>query len=137
MERTNNEMTGWKVLKDTTFTMVNLSPGHFITSNKINYSKSVNFISNYKDFISGKYEAFDLKDTEIFLNQRFTDIKKKKLLYGFSTENGLIMQPTAGWYEPKTKGWLFYFQAGHQIADFENENFIQLMRNTIEWHSEL
>jgi len=76
-----------------------------------------------------------LKNTEIFLNQKFTDIGKKKLLFGFSTENGSIMQPTAGWYEPKSKGWLFYFQAGHQIADYENKKFIQILRNTIEWDS--
>ncbi len=44
-----------------------------------------------------------------------------------------IMQPTSGWCQKKGKGWLFYYQAGHQIADFQNENFRQVILNTLEW----
>lgn len=132
----DDELYGWKVLHDTTLTMVNLSPGHFITSNKINYNKIIDFtpnFSNYSDSISGKYQAFDLLNTEIFLNQKFTDSKKKKLLYGFASKDGTIMQLSCGWYQKTGKGWLFYFQAGHQISDFENENFKQILLNVLEW----
>ena len=41
------------------------------------------------------------------------------------------MQPTSGWYQKVGKGWLFYYQPGHSITDFENENFQQILINTI------
>lgn len=123
----------WKVLHDTTHTMVNLSPSHFITSNRITYTRIIDFTTDYSDSISGEYPAFDLTNTEVFLNQRFTPSKNKKLLYGFATGDGSIMQPTSGWYQRTGKGWLFYFQAGHKLSDFENKNFRQILLNTLEW----
>ncbi len=124
---------GWDVLQDTTHTMVNLSPGHFITTHKIKYGKNVHFETDYSDNIKGEFPAFDLLETEIFVNQRFTDIKKKNLLFGFVAEGHNIMQPTSGWYQKKGKGWLFYYQPGHQTADFQNENFRQVILNTLDW----
>lgn len=126
----------WKVLHDTAHIMVNLSPGHFITTNNITYKKAIHFNTDYpnvSDSISGKFEAFELPSTEIFLNQRFTGNKNKKLLYGLSTKDNSIMQPTSGWYQKAGQGWVFYFQAGHSISDFENENFRQILLNTLKW----
>ncbi len=127
------EQYGWKVLQHTTHTLVNLSPNHFITTHKISYNKSIQFQSDYSEELKGEYPVFDLPDTEIFVNQRFTDINKKKILFGFIAEEAQIMQPTSGWYQKTEKGWLFYFQPGHQIADFQNKNFKQIMLNTLEW----
>jgi type 1 glutamine amidotransferase len=124
---------GWKVLSQTTHTMVNLAPDHFITSNKINYNKVVDFVTNDSEVFSGNYQAFDLLDTEIFMNQQFADKSKKVVLYGFISGDGKEMQPTSAWYQKTGKGWLFYFQAGHQIADFENKNFSQIILNTLNW----
>ena len=128
------EEYGWKVLQNTTHTMVNLAPGHFITTNNIKYSKNIYFSSDYSNTLKGEFQAFDLPDTEIFLNQRFTDLTKKKILYGFYSGETNIMQPTSGWYQKTGKGWLFYYQAGHQIADFQNPNFKQILINTLEWN---
>ena len=124
---------GWKVLSHTQHTMVNLAPGHYITSNKINYKKVVDFSTDYPGVFPGEYQAFDLADTEIFLNQRFADHSKKKVLFGFISGDGGEMQPTSAWYQKTGEGWLFYFQAGHQIADFENKNFSQIILNTLNW----
>ncbi len=127
------EQYGWKVLQHTTHTLVNLSPNHFITTDKISYEKSVHFQSDYSEELEGEYQAFDLPDTEIFVNQRFADIKKKNILFGFIAEDAQVMQPTSGWYQKTGKGWLFYYQPGHQIADFQNRNLKQIILNTLEW----
>lgn len=122
----------WGVLANTTHTMVNLYPGHFITSNGIIYVKTVPFHSEYDTVFHGEYPAFDLPDTEIFLNQRFKG-DQARVLFGFTNTDGSRMQPTSGWYKPSGKGNIFYYQAGHSVADFENENFIRIILNTLEW----
>lgn len=122
----------WGVIAQTTHTMVNLYPGHFITSNGIKYDKTIPFQSENDTIFHGKYQAFDLTDTEIFLNQRLKD-DQIKVLFGFKSDEGSRMQPTSGWYKQSGKGRIFYYQAGHSVADFENPNFIRVILNTLEW----
>ena len=125
----------WGVLAFTTHTMVNLNPGHFITSTCINYQKDIPFHSEYDTIFHGLYPAFDLPDTEIFLNQRFLD-DQSKVLFGFRNADGSRMQPTSGWYRKSGKGMVFYYQAGHSPADFEDPNYIRILLNTLEWEPE-
>ena len=122
----------WSVIGQTTFTMVNLCPGHFITSNGIRYNKTIQYHSEYDTIFHGEYQAFDLPDTEIFLNQRLKD-DQIKVLFGFKNADGSRMQPTAGWHKQSGEGRIFYFQAGHSVADFENMDFIRIIMNTLEW----
>ena len=122
----------WDVIGQTTHTMVNLYPGHFITSNGIKYDKTIPFHSEYDTIFQGNYPAFDLHDTEIFINQRLKD-DQTKVLFGFKSADGSRMQPTSGWYKQSGKGRIFYYQAGHSLADFENSNFITVLLNTLEW----
>lgn len=122
----------WGVLNDTTHTIVNLCPGHFLTSNGMNYMETTTFHSEYDTIYQGVYESFDLHHTEIFLNQRFVG-DQHNILFGFSTENGSRMQPTGGWYKNAGKGRVFYYQAGHSVSDFENQNFLQIFLNTLKW----
>jgi hypothetical protein len=123
----------WRVLADTTHVMVNLYPGHYITSNGIHYQKVVHFHSDYPLAPVGTFPAFELPDTEVFLNQRFAAGSERTVLFGVATPGGEIMQPTSGWYRKEGKGWLFYFQAGHGTADFADSNFSQIIRNTLHW----
>ena len=125
----------WGVLNDTTHTIVNLCPGQFLTSNGINYKETITFHSEYDTVYQGVYESFDLHHTEIFLNQRFVG-DQHNILFGFSSENGSRMQPTGGWYKKAGKGWVFYYQAGHSVSDFENQNFLQVLLNTLQWQPE-
>ena len=127
----------WCVLSNTTHTMVNLYPGHFITSNRISYQKVFHFESDYTDVLHGTYPEFDLSDTEVFLNQRFTENSDRTILFGFVAGDGTTMQPTSGWYKKVGGGWLFYYQAGHRPEDFSNNNFLQVILNTLEWKPEL
>ncbi|MBR9775332.1 MAG: ThuA domain-containing protein [Cytophagales bacterium] len=122
----------WKVLANLTYSMVNLNPGHFITSNGIEYEKVIPFKSEYETNYEGEFSAFQLVNTELFLNQRFTD-DQRTILFGFRTEDGSRVQPTSGWYRPKGKGMVFYYQAGHEESDYQNPNFLQVILNTLEW----
>lgn len=122
----------WGVIGQTTHTMVNLYPGHFITTNSIKYDKTIPFHSEYDTIFHGLYPAFDLPDTEIFLNQRLKD-DQIKVLFGFKSADGSRMQPASGWYKQSGKGRIFYYQAGHAVSDFENPNFIRVLLNTLEW----
>lgn len=125
----------WGVLNDTTHTIVNLCPGHFLTSNGMKYERSITFHSEYDTIYQGVYESFELHHTEIFLNQRYVG-DQHNILFGFSTENGSRMQPTGGWYKKAGKGRVFYYQAGHSVSDFENQNFLQILLNTLQWQPE-
>ena len=123
----------WKVLANLTYSMVNLYPGHFITSNGIKYEKSTTFNSEYDSIYHGVFRAFELTNTELFLNQRFKD-DQRTILFGFRTEDGSRIQPTSGWYSQKGKGMVFYYQAGHAVSDYKNPNFLKILLNTLEWN---
>jgi hypothetical protein len=122
----------WKVLANLTYSMVNLHPGHFITSNGIKYEKITTFNSEYDSIYDGTFSSFQLINTELFLNQRFKD-DQRTILFGFRTEDGSRIQPTSGWYSQKGKGMVFYYQAGHEVSDYKNSNFLKVLLNTLEW----
>lgn len=125
----DSKENAWDVLHDTAHTMVNLAPDHFITSQNISYQKSSYFSSGDWDNQAGNFPCFTLDSTEIFVNQIFNPEKQHVVLFGVAE----IQQPTSGWYRKAGKGWLFYYQAGHQISDFENPHFKQVLLNTLEW----
>jgi hypothetical protein len=131
----DHEKYPWGVLSETTHTMVNLNPGHFITSKGIQYEKIISFDAEYDTIYKGEYSAFDLPSTEIFLNQQFIG-DQHKILFGFCNEDGSRMQTTSGWYKQAGKGRIFYYQAGHSVADYENPNFFRILVNTLEWTPE-
>ena len=123
----------WGVLADTLHTMVNLYPGHYITTNSIDYQKTIKFETDYPILFSGEFQAFNLENTEIFLNQR-VDSNNKVILFGVCSEKGDIMQASSGWVKNTGKGKVIYFQAGHSVSDFNNPNYLQVLRNAIEWN---
>ena len=128
-----NHVHRWNVLHETRHTVVNLVPDHFITSNNIIYTKKIHFETDYADSLKGTYPAFDLENTEIFVNQRFTKNSERKVLFGFKAADSNLMQPTSGWYKSAGKGWLFYYQPGHSPTDFADKNFKQILLNTLLW----
>ena len=76
-----------------------------------------------------------LPDTELFLNQMFTDGRRKTVLFGMK---GVIagktyMQDRAAWTMPTGTGLVFYFQPGHFARDFQNRTYAQILLNAVEW----
>jgi hypothetical protein len=129
--------TPWKVLGNVTHTMVNVNPGHYITTHNLDYPKTETYQCAGELTVRRGYPAFDLPNTEVFLHQQFTDGYAKTVLFGVKTkhpETGeVIMQDRSGWLKPAGKGWVMYLQAGHATADFTNPRFLQVIHNCLTW----
>lgn len=134
----------WKVTAGVTHTMVNLAPGHFITTNGIAYQRESEFSFSRRPDLEGVFPAFSIGDTEIFHNQMLAEDDEKVILFGYRMEGGTPatrntrgnlpeMEPTSGWYKPAGKGWVFYFQAGHHDKDFRNQVYGRVLLNCLEW----
>lgn len=126
----------WKV-EQGKFLMINLNPGHFITSDKIVYDLRVPYMSSNTPSDTALFDAFSLGETELLKEQMFIDGAQKTILFGYlvnDTRNGRVYSADrAGWYRKEGKGYLFYFVAGHNEADFKNRNFSQLILNCLLW----
>jgi hypothetical protein len=126
---------GYKYYEDIPLEVVNLAPGHYVTTKSMVYDRKI----VYRPSDHGKPEttcsAFALDDTEVYLNHAFTT--PKHVLLGFKYRNAadgkLYMQDRAGWYQGVGKGWVFYFMAGHSARDFENVAYAQLIVNAFVW----
>ena len=127
----------WRVVGNTTHTIVNLQPDHYITTHKVNYEQTVEYKSSDCPSVTSTFDAIDLPDTEVFLNQHFTDGRQKTVLLGFKctdAETGkTYMQDRGAWYKPAGKGHVFYFQPGHTAKDFKNKNYAQMILNAINF----
>ncbi len=132
----NDPKHPWKVVGNTTHTLVNLQPRHYITSHKVTYGRTVEYQSSDSPSRPGKFPALDLKNTEVFLNQHFTDGREKTVLFGFrvvTAAGETIMQDRSGWYKAAGKGWVFYLQPGHSVSDFKNRPYCQIILNCLSW----
>ncbi|MBM4017698.1 MAG: ThuA domain-containing protein [Planctomycetes bacterium] len=127
----------WRVVGQTTHTLVNLQPRHYITSRGVRYDRTVRYRSSDEPSAEGEFPGLDLPNTEVFLNQQFTDGREKTVLFGSmctDPQTGeTIMQDRGGWYKPAGKGWLFYLQPGHAESDFRNLNYCRIILNCLTW----
>lgn len=125
----------WKVEGNTTHTLVNLHPGHYITTHKVKYDRTVEYTSSDAPSRPAKLPAVDLENTEVFLNQHVTDGRVKTVLFGLLCESGgrTVMQDRSGWLKRTGKGWLIYLQPGHAPADYRNPAYAQILLNTLTW----
>lgn len=128
----------WRVVNGT-HTLVNLQPNHYITTHKVTYDRVIDYTSSDAPSVPGSFPALTLTETEVFLNQHFTDGRAKTVLFGFhiiDPESGEIyMQDRSGWYKAADNGWLFYLQPGHAASDFQDPNFAQIVLNCLQWES--
>jgi len=127
----------WRVIHNTTHTVVNLAPGHFITTHNVTYDRHTAYLSSDQPAVEATFPAFDLPDTEVFLNQHFSDGRTKTVLFGFrctDPQTGrTFMQDRAGWLKPVGTGWVFYYQPGHKAEDFQHPAYLQILFNTLIW----
>ena len=127
----------WRVIAQTTHTLVNLQPNHYITSHKVTYDRTVEYASSDCPGAPAKLPAIDLPNTEVFINQQFTDGQEKTVLFGSTCTDPqtgrTVMQDRGGWYKPAGRGRLFYLQPGHAESDFRNRNYCQIILNCLTW----
>jgi hypothetical protein len=131
----------WLVTAEIPHVMVNLAPGHFITTEGIDYGEEkIEYVSPDREELRGEFASFSLPNTEIFHNQMFTDGREKTVLFGYRWENpdtgNVMMEDTSGWTKPVGEGLLIYLQAGHADHDFENPNYGQVIRNALVWEAD-
>ena len=134
----NDKKYPWKVIPETSHFMVNLNPDHFITSHKVVYDCEILYKSSDQPSMPVKMKALEFKNTEVFLNQHFTDGREKTLLFGFYCKDPKTgkeyHQDRCGWYKKWKKGWIFYYQPGHAPTDFQHPSYIQIIKNTLQWN---
>jgi hypothetical protein len=129
------EAGGYKYYEDIELDVVNLAPGHYVTTKNMVYDRKVTYKRSDGDKAESKVSGFELSDTEVYLNHIFTS--PKHVLLGFRYKNAqsgkVYMQDRAGWYMRGGKGWVFYFMAGHNAKEFENISYAQLVVNAFMW----
>jgi Trehalose utilisation len=117
--------------------IVNLRPDHFVTSNAISWPSRTSYTSSDAPSIEQEYPAMILRDTEVYVNHKFTDGRAKTVLLGFrwtDDRNGAAFtQDRTGWYKRAGRGWVFYFQPGHSTQEFRNPVVAQMILNAILW----
>ena len=137
LERAEGAPDRYVWIYNSTLNMVNLNPHHYITSNSIHYATEAWYKSSDAPSEGGTYPALLFENTEVFLHHQFTDGREKTVLFGLRyrepNSQTLYMEDRAGWYKPAGRGWVFYFQPGHAVTDFENPNYCQIILNCLTW----
>ncbi len=150
----NHETRPWLVYSHARHTVINLRPGHYVTSHSVRYAESISldFIdrkdrstsalqfdpSLFSPWVGSKkdFPSFALDDTEVFANQEFTSEADHTVLLAVTLRDPVTgrtaLQPS-GWFTKAGKGMLFYFQPGHQSSDFQHESFVQILINAVRW----
>jgi hypothetical protein len=118
------------------FTVVNINPGHYITSHDVTWPQNVSYRSSDAPDGEREYPAFTLEG-EAYMNHEFTDGREKTRLLGLKyldDRNGaLYMQDREGWLKPSGKGWIVYLQMGHATREFQNPAVAQMVLNAVRW----
>jgi hypothetical protein len=126
---------GYKWIHGVSLSVVNLAPGNYITSHDVKYDAQVDYHSATPGGPQGRFPAFLLQDTEVFLNHNFTEGAEKTVLFGFRYRHEpsgvTYMQDRAGWYKPAGKGWVMYFLPGHTVDDLKNAAYSQILLNAV------
>ena len=124
----------WRVLRGKV-RVVNLQPGHYVTTHNIDYPELILYRPSDEPSTAQSLDGFTLADTEMFLNQHFTDGRRKTVLLGAQVEvdGETYAQDRAGWLMPAGQGHVFYFQQGHRAEDYKNPTFLQILLNAVSW----
>ena len=119
---------GYKYFEEIDMEIVNLAPKHFITTNQVKYDGTVAYREK-------ELPAFELKDTEVYLNQVLTG--EKTVLLGFKfreAKSGVTyIEDTAGWYKKAGRGLVMYFMPGHSVTEFQNPAYAQILVNAVSF----
>jgi len=128
--------TGGYQYKASGWSLVNLTPQHFITNSGVNWDHKIAYTSSDYPSAEGLYPSIAFKkDSEVFVNHKFTDGREKTVLCGIVYKDGetgkTYMQDRGAWIKKQGKGTIFYFMPGHSVSDYENTNVTQIILNAI------
>jgi hypothetical protein len=118
--------------------IVNLTPEVYLTSHGIVWPETTAYRSSDQPSVERQCPALTLRNSEAYVNHKFTDGRSKSVFLGFKRtddRNGeTYEQDRAGWYKPQGKGWIFYLSPGHSTAEFQNPALSQLVPKAILWN---
>ncbi len=136
LDKGSMETGGYKY-KASGWSLVNLNPQHFITNSGVNWDNKISYTSSDYPSTEGLYPGIAFKkDSEVFINHKFTDGREKTVLCGIVYHDGetgkTYMQDRGAWIKKQGKGTIFYFMPGHAVSDYENTNVTQIILNAIK-----
>jgi hypothetical protein len=115
--------------------MVNLAPRRYVTTHNVQYAEKTAYTSTELGGGEKQYPAFELKDTEVFINHKLQD--ERTILLGIKVREPkfgtLYMQDSGGWYKKTGKGSVFYFMPGHTGHEFEDSAYSQIVVNSVSF----
>jgi hypothetical protein len=126
---------GYKWIERVTLDFANLAPGHFITTNRVEYPDRIPFAIDGVSAALGT-PGFTLEDSEVYINHRFTEPRAAVLLgmrYPHAPAAKTYCQATGGWIKSAGKGWIIYLMPGHSVKDFENAAYARILANAVIW----
>ena len=130
------EAGGYK-WEDGSWSIVNLNPHHPITNHNVNWNEPIAYTSSDYPSVEGSFSAIALKkDSEVFVNHKYTDGREKTVLCGLVYKDPATgrtyMQDRAAWLKKQGKGSVFYFMPGHSVSDYKNANIAQIILNAVK-----
>jgi len=135
LDKGSMETGGYKY-KASDWSLVNLNAQHFITNSGVNWDRKTAYTSSDYPSAEGLYPSIAFKkDSEVFINHKFTDGREKTVLCGIVYHDGetgkTYMQDRGAWIKKQGKGTIFYFMPGHAVSDYENTNVTKIILNAI------
>ncbi len=125
---------GYKWTEDVTLDIVNLAPGHFITTNQVPSDLEIAYAAGGLGTPANR-PGFRLEHSEVYLNHALTG--PHTLLLGLKYTDAQTgrtwMQSHAGWLRPAGKGWIFYFLPGHSVRDFQHPAYRRILLNAFQY----
>ncbi|MHA1734631.1 MAG: hypothetical protein ACTSU5_22065 [Promethearchaeota archaeon] len=146
-----NSPARWTVVPRGTLELVNLVPGHPVTTRGVEYSGVVEFPphggrgqpipGNAPPGFhggGGLLPSFALGDTELLRNHQLRRDPDRTPLFGYkftgASSREVYWDFTGGWVAKRGRGSLFYFLPGHTVGDFRDANFRQVLLNGLTWN---
>ncbi|MBI4875930.1 MAG: ThuA domain-containing protein [Acidobacteria bacterium] len=119
---------GYKYYEGIRMEVVNLAPDHPVTTTKVKYPAGT-------DYKSVRRPAFELDDTEVYLNHVFAGERTTLLGIKFhDAKTGILFQQdTGGWWKRSGRGTVFYFMPGHSVKEFEDPAYAQILVNAVNF----
>jgi len=123
----------WIENSNVTWSIVNLAPKNFITTNKVVYPEKIPYTSTTTATPHDGLPGFTFHGDEVYLNHLLKG--PHTLLLGFkytdATTGVTYMQDRAGWIKSAGKGWVIYLMPGHHVWDFEDAAYSRIVLNAI------
>jgi hypothetical protein len=126
---------GYTWIEPASWEVVNINPSHYVTTQRCNYDRAIEFGATDKEPDGHRLNAFHLDESEVYLNHEF--VGSRTLLLGLKytdpSSGKTYFQERAGWHMKSGQGHIFYFMPGHSAREFNHPVYRQLLLNAIRY----